>query len=696
MTDLLLELFSEEIPARMQEAALEQLIRKLKAGLQEARLLHGEVKGYVTPRRLAVWVQELPAHQPDQTIERKGPKTSAPDAAIDGFCKSAGVTRDALEIRGAGKEATYYTTSEQKGLPTQSPLAEMIVAILNGFHWPKSMRWGEVDCAWVRPLRSILCVFGEEVVPLTWGQITAGNTTHGHRFMAPDPIVMTDAKEYETALEKAWVIADAGKRKARIRAEADALAASHGMRVRQDDKLLEEVTGLVEYPVPLMGTFDEAYLRLPPEVLVLEMRHHQKYFAVLDEAGEVTNRFITLANMQSKDGGAQITAGNERVIRARLEDGAFYFEQDRKKPLEEWGEGLHCMLFHKSLGTMAEKVTRISALSRYLSVFVAHADPSTVERAAALCKADLTTGMVGEFPELQGVMGRYYALAAGETEQVSDAVRDHYKPVGQGDEIPEAPDSVVIALVDKWDTLAGLFAAGEIPTGSKDPFALRRSALGILRIIRGHTLRLPLKHGIEHALRPFAARFDLAAQNTASQLYDFMMDRLKVALKEEGMRYDVVDAVFSGDHVDDVVGMTARGYALQTFLATAEGDHVLAAYKRASNILKKEEAKDGHRYEGNYDRDLIIVEMERSGNTYERDLVRALAEVHESIKAPLQNEAFAEAMQLLGTLRIPLDAFFTHVMVNDENPAIRHNRLHILAAIRSLIHEIADFSAIEG
>ncbi len=696
MTDFLLELFSEEIPARMQAGALEQLRTKLEAGLREARLNHGEIKGYVTPRRLAVWVRDLPSHQPDQLIERKGPKTSAPASAIDGFCTSTGLARPQLQMRGEGKDATYYAVSEQKGRPALSALPEIILSILNGFHWPKSMRWGSGESAWVRPMRSILCLFGEEVVPVTWGDIKAGNSTQGHRFMASEPVTVNQPQDYETVLQNAWVIADADKRKAGILEQAEALAAAQGFTLRPDEKLLEEVTGLVEYPVPLMGTFDEAYLRLPPEVLVLEMRYHQKYFAVLDAGGLVTNRFITLANIKAKDEGAQITAGNERVIRARLEDGAFYYEQDRKKPLDAWAEGLQSMLFHKQLGALSEKVTRISALSRYISVFVPHADPATVERAALLCKADLTTGMVGEFPELQGVMGRYYAIAQGESAAVADAVRDHYKPAGQGDALPESTAAVVVALADKWDTLSGLFAAGEIPTGSKDPFALRRSALGILRIIRAHALRLPLKHTIEHALRPFATGFDLTGQQTASRIHEFMMERLKAALREEGMRYDLIDAAFSGSHDDDVMKIMARLNALQAFLATEDGGHVLAAYKRASNILKKEKAKDAQSYDGAYDRELIILEMERDGKTYERDLVRTLADLHTAMKTPLHKEDFAEVMRLFGTLRLPLDAFFTHVMVNDENPAIRSNRLRILAAVRAIIHEIADFSAIEG
>jgi glycyl-tRNA synthetase beta chain len=696
MTDLLLELFSEEIPARMQGGAIEQLRTKLEAGLKEARLPYAAIRAYVTPRRMAVIVYGLPDQQPDQTMERKGPKISAPDAAIDGFCASVHLTRSQLQIRGEGKEAVYFAVSAQQGLPTIHALPAIITPILSGFHWPKSMRWADFDPAWVRPLRSIVCLFGAEIVPVTWGHITAGRTTQGHRFMASGDITIATPDEYEAALERAYVIADAGRRKESIRNQAAALAAKHGFSVRADEGLLEEVTGLVEHPTALMGSFDASYLRLPPEVLVLEMRYHQKYFAVMDASGNVTNRFITLANLQAKDGGASIVAGNERVIRARLEDGAFYYEQDRKRPLDIWAEGLTSMLFHKRLGTVADKVERIKALAEYLTVFVPHAHPAQVQRAATLCKADLTTGMVGEFPELQGVMGRYYALEQQEETAVADAIRDHYKPAGVSDDVSEHPTAIVVALADKLDTLIGLFAAGEIPTGSKDPYALRRAALGILRIIRTHGVRLSLDAVIHVALLPFAEHFYVEANETSALVQRFMMERLRVALREEGARYDMVEAALCAGAGDDVVRIEMRLHALQTFLATEDGASVLSAYKRASNILKKEEAKDGVTYSGDYGRDLIIREMERTGETYERDLVRAISEARDAVQQAVLSEDDAVAMQKLNTLRAPLDAFFTHVIVNSEDAAMRANRLHILSAVRGLVHEVADFSAIEG
>jgi glycyl-tRNA synthetase beta chain len=693
MTDLLLEVFSEEIPARMQAGALDQLRTKLEAGLREARLSYVSVKGYVTPRRVAVMVEGLPDHQPDQTVERKGPKTSAPEAAIEGFCTSVGLSRAQLQVRGEEKDATYFAVSEQQGMSTQAALPDIITPILNGFHWPKSMRWGDFDPTWVRPLRSILCLFGTDIVPIAWGHLKAGSHTQGHRFMAPDAIRIASPDAYETALETAYVLADAAKRKAHIWAEATTLAAKHGFSVREDAGLLEEVTGLVEHPVALMGSFDASYLRLPPEVLVLEMRHHQKYFAVLDAQGNVTNRFIAIANLRAKDNGARIIAGNERVIRARLEDGAFYYEQDRRKSLDVWAEGLASMLFHKRLGTMAEKVMRITALANYLTVFVPHAQPTQVQRAAALCKADLTTGMVGEFPELQGVMGRYYALAEGVDEAVADAIRDHYKPAGVNDDIPTEPTAVVVALADKWDSLVGLFAAGEIPTGSKDPYALRRCALGILRMVRTNAIRLPLGDAIHHALKPFVT---LASAETAAHVQHFMMERLKVALKDEGVRHDLTEAALMQGADDDVVRITARARALQTFLGSEDGQNVLAAYKRAANILKKEEAKDGRTYDGTYDRELIVREMERTGEAYERDVVHALAEARPKVETAVGQEEYHAALHQIAQLRTPLDAFFTHVMVNAEDSAVRINRLQILAAIRSLLHTVADFTVIAG
>jgi glycyl-tRNA synthetase beta chain len=698
MTTLLLELFSEEIPARMQALALEQLRSKLEAGLREARLSYAAVRGYVTPRRLAVLVEGLPEHQSDQTLERKGPKVSAPDAAIEGFCASVGLARTQLQVRGEGKDATYFAVSEQKGLSTFSALPDIITPIISGFHWPKSMRWGDFDPAWVRPLRSILCLFGTDSVPVTWGHLRAGNHTHGHRFMAPATIAISSPEDYETALQDAYVVADADKRKVDIWQQATALAQQHGLAVLKDEGLLNEVTGLVEHPVALMGTFDAAYLRLPPEVLVLEMRHHQKYFAVLDGSGKVTNRFITIANLKASDGGARIIAGNERVIRARLEDGAFYYEQDRKKSLDSWAEGLASMMFHKRLGSVADKVARMAALAEYLVPFVQQGsmkqvDATQVQRAVALCKADLTTGMVGEFPELQGVMGRYYALAQGEDEAVADAVRDHYKPAGQGDIVPTDPISVVVALADKWDTLVGMFAAGEIPTGSKDPYALRRAALGIVRIMRENGIRMNLSDAIHHALKPFHA---IATQETAAQVQHFMMERLKVALKEEGMRHDLTEAALMQGADGDVVRIAARAQALQDFLSSADGENVLAAYKRAANILKKEEAKDGRSYDGAYDREVIMQEMERTHAAYERDVVDTLAALRPKVELAVSAEDYKAALRWIATLRAPLDAFFGHVIVNADDARLRANRLQILAAMRALLHQVADFTVIAG
>ncbi len=687
MPALLLELHCEEIPARMQRTAMEQLVAGITGGLQEARLEGGEVRSYVTPRRLALTIDAVPDVQPDLTVERKGPKTSAPEKAIEGFCKSVGLSREALEVRSIGKDDVYFAVTEQKGKPAIEALKEVIEPVLQGFHWPKSMRWGEHSRAWVRPLRSIACLLGNQVVPLQWEHLQASNTTFGHRFMAEGAITLATPEDYTASLEQAHVRADADARRALILKQAKALAEKERLTLKEDTGLLDEVTGLVEWPVALMGQFDAAYLRLPPEVLVLEMRHHQKYFALLDAQGTVTNRFITIANIEAPDGGEQIIAGNECVLKARLEDGAFYYEQDRKKPLEDWAEGLASMVFHKRLGTMQEKVERISPLAQSLAVFIPHANLTQVSRAADLCKADLVTGMVGEFPELQGVMGRYYALDQGEPNEVADAIRDHYKPAGRDDEVPQGAVAMALSLADKLDSLCGLFAAGEAPTGSKDPFALRRAALGVLRILRTHQLRIPLSLILPKASAPFKAL--QSSEETQVQIAAFLRDRLAVMLREEGMRHDVIDAVFADAEDDDTVRLVARVTALQAFLEGDEGAHVMAACKRASNILRKEEQKDKCTYDGDYDDDALQ-------QTEETLLVKTLSVITPKVNDALEKEDYAEAMQHLAALRSPLDAFFEQVTVNAEAAEIRANRLQILAALRSLLRRVADFSQVEG
>lgn len=703
MSDFLLELFSEEIPARMQTQAADDLSSRLQKALQEARLSHGQVRTYVTPRRLAVQVEGLPAVQPDREVEKKGPKVGAPQGAIDGFCRSVGLDVAQLEQRSIGKDVFYFAVTQEKGKPTSAALKEMVEAIIASFPWPKSQRWGAYPLTWVRPLRAMVCLFDDQIIPVSFGHITASNVTYGHRFLAPDAIIISTPAAYEAELEKAHVIADSAKRKAVIRKQALAAASAKGVELRLDEGLLEEVTGLVEWPVCLMGQFDEKYLSLPPEVLILEMKHHQKYFACYGHersAGseqmptqkeQISRHFLLISNMVTQDGGAAIVHGNQRVLRARLDDGRFYWEHDRDTPLANWKPSLEKMIFHAKLGSVADKAERIAALSPLLAVFVPHANLTKVARAGTLCKSDLVSGMVGQFPELQGVMGRYYALAQKEDAEVADAIRDHYKPAGAEDAVPTQPVSVVVALADKFDSLVGLFAIGEKPTGSKDPFALRRAALGVIRIIFENQLRLPLRIALENAIKhyPKALFKEQGKDAQVEELLAFFSERLKVLLKADGVRHDLIEAVFDGGREDDLVRLVARVRALEGFLGSADGANLLTAYTRASNIVTKEEKKDGVRYSGKVEDDLLAEPAEKA-------LYGALEQLTDTVEAALKKEDFAGAMTAVAALRAPVDSFFEQVMVNAEDAALRRNRLHLLSYIRSSLDALANFAKIEA
>jgi glycyl-tRNA synthetase beta chain len=684
MADLLLELFSEEMPARMQVRSVEQLQELTVAALKAARLEHGTVEVFSTPRRLAIMVRNLPASQPDRTVERKGPKVSAPEQAIQGFCASVGMSKDKLTVETVGKDAIYFAVSEEKGMNTAVALKSLLEQVISSIHWQKSMRWSNFDAQWVRPLRSILCVFDNAIIPLQWHHITASNLTKGHRFMSGDDIKITHPSEYETRLQQAYVIANRSVRKAQIAEQMLALAKAKHLHVKEDEGLLEEVTGLVEYPVAVMGSIDAKYLNLPPEVLVLEMRHHQKYFALTQKDGTIAPYFITIANIKSSDDGAQIRAGNERVLRARLDDGVFYYDQDTRKTLDVWAEKLSDIIFHKQLGTIADKVERIKPLAAFLAVFVPHANITHVLRAAALCKADLGAGMVGEFPELQGIMGQYYAKAQGEPPAVSKAIAEHYMPVGAQDSVPNAPEAIALSLADKLDSLVSLFSAGEVPTGSKDPFALRRAALGIIRIIREHSLRIHLNAAISKATQPLKGNQDILQQ----QIFAFIIERLKVSMKTEHIRHDVIDAVISnGD--DDVMRIIHRAEALQAFLDTADGANMMTAIKRAYNILRKEEEKDAITYDADMRQTLLSADAEIA-------LYDALCITKTPFEKHIKKEEYRDAMHTISRIREPLDAFFTEVMVNVDDASLRENRLHLLAMLRELCQTIADFNLIEG
>ena len=669
MPQLLLELFSEEIPARMQGQAGRDLERMARERLAAAGFLPEGVKAFAGPRRLTLAVDGLAPAQADRTEERKGPRVGSPDAAVDGFLRSTGLTRDQLTER----DGVYFATIHKPGRPTAEIVAEMVSEIVRGFPWPKSMKWGRGSLRWVRPLQRILCVFDGEVAPFAVDGIESGEVTEGHRFMGPRGAFRARTfEQYANGLAAHFVVLDAEERKARIVHEARTLCQARNLELVEDEGLLDEVAGLAEWPTPILGDMDPAFLDLPPEVIRTSMRTHQKYFAVRDPAsGKLAPHFVTVANIEATDGGATIAAGNARVLSARLNDARFFWDEDRKVPLESRLDKLKGVTFHAKLGTMYERVERIESLAREIAPLVG-ADPELAGQAARLAKADLGTGMVGEFPELQGLMGGYYARGEGLPDAVSDAVRDHYKPAGPSDSAPTAPVSVAVALADKLDTLIGFFSIDEKPTGSKDPYALRRSALGVIRVILESRLRIGLNRVTG------AVSKDLGA---------FFADRLKVLLRDQGKRHDLVDAVFAlGD--DDLVRIVDRVGALDAFLRTEDGKNLLAGYRRATNILKAEEKKGP----------LPAGPASGAGvaPAEEQALRDALRGVEPELRREIKDERYTDALTTLASLRSPVDAFFDKVLVNDPDAAVRDDRLRLLAQVRDAMGLVADFSLIAG
>jgi glycyl-tRNA synthetase beta chain len=670
MPDLLLELFSEEIPARMQAGAARDLERLMVGALTDRGFLFEGIKAFGGPRRLTLAIAGLPAQQKDVREELKGPKVDAPPAAIEGFLKKTGLTKDQLKIETTPKGDVYMAVIERKGRETPLVLAEIIPEVMAKLPWPKSMRWKPgMTVRWVRPLHSILCTFDGELVPFSFAGVSSGTHTRGHRFLSEGKIEAKRFEDYEHKLRAAHVILDAEERAAIIFEGIKQAAFVHGLEVIPDEGLLAEVSGLAEYPTVYIGAIQDEFMDVPAEILQTSMRTHQKYFSLRDpKTGKMANRFALVANMVATDGGKEIVAGNERVLRARLSDAKFFWDEDRKYTLESRVEELKGIVFHAKLGTQFERVERIEKLAGEIAAKIG-ADVQKAKRAARLAKADLTTGVVGEFPELQGVMGRYYARHDGEDAAVADAARDHYKPVGPSDAVPSDKVAIVVALADKLDALTGFFAAGEKPTGSGDPFALRRAALGVIRILLENKLRFSL--------------------TGSSDLLAFFADRLKVALKEKGIRHDLIDAVFSLGNEDDLVRLVARVEALQAFLKTDDGRTLLAGYKRAANILKAEEKKDGITYISEVDETLLPEPADKV-------LHAALAKAIGAVGPALDKEDFDGAMQQMAALRVPVDAFFEAVKVNADDPKIRANRLHLLAGLRAALHRVADFSKIEG
>ena len=690
MAELLLEIFSEEIPARMQARAAEDLQRMVTEGLAKNGLGFDGARSYVTPRRLVLVIEGLPAAGPDVSEEKRGPRVGAQEQAMAGFLTSTGLALEQLEKRDTGKGEFYFAVINKKGRPTPDAARDVIEATMANFPWPKSQRWGANQVRWVRPLQSILCLFDGAVVPVSFGPISAGNVSRGHRFLAPSEFSVADYADYAAKLAAAKVVLDPVERRHAILAQAEAAVAREGFALRADDGLLAEVTGLVEYPNVMVGSIDDKFMAVPPEVLITSMRAHQKYFSLLKADGSLAPRFLVVSNMATNDNGAAITAGNERVLRARLSDAAFFWETDRRHRLESRLPKLAERLFYAKLGTMADKVERMATLARNLTAFVMDAPADDSERAARLAKADLSTEMVGEFPELQGIMGRYYALADGEKPEVAEAIASHYAPQGPSDQVPSQPLAICAALADKIDSLVGFFAIDEKPTGSKDPFALRRAALGVIRLVVENNLRLPLFTIFQFAHSLYGQGVLTAEPKmVANDLLEFFADRLKVHLKEKGVRHDLVNAVFALGDEDDLVRLLARVEALGDFLSSDDGANLLIAYRRAANIVKIEEKKDATSFAAPADAQLLRQDEEKA-------LGEALAPVRGALAHALKAENFADAMAALARLRRPVDAFFDKVTVNADDAQLRINRLKLLSEIGAAMGEVADFSKIEG
>ena len=685
MPDLLIELFSEEIPARMQGKAADDLKKLMTDGMVEAGLTYASAAAFSTPRRLALTIEGVLSESPTLREERKGPKVGAPDKAIEGFLRGAGLTRDQLEERDTPKGAVYFASIEKQGRPAEEIIAEVLENTIRNFPWPKSMRWGTGSLRWVRPLHSIICVLsdeaGSEVVPLDVDGICSSKTTFGHRFMDSKQITVNGFEDYEAQLKRAFVVLNAGERADAIWEDAKNQAFANGLEVVEDAGLLREVAGLVEWPVVLMGEIAEDFLELPPEVLQTSMKEHQKFFSVKNPKTGRIERFITVANRETTDNGATILAGNQKVLFARLSDAKFFWENDLRvasADMSSWTEALSNVTFHNKLGTQAERIDRIAALARELAPVVG-AEADDAERAARLAKADLSSEMVYEFPELQGLMGRYYAEAAGETAAVAAAAQEHYAPLGPSDDVPTAPVSVAVSLADKIDTLTGFWAIDEKPTGSKDPFALRRAALGVIRLVIENDKSLALNS-------VFAIANDKA---DSANLLSFFHDRLKVYLREQGVRHDVIDACIAMEGNDDLGLLVKRAVALEAFMKTEDGTNLLQGFKRANNILSKEEEKDGVEY--SYGADVKFAETDE-----ERSLFEVLTAEAPVIEAALKVEDFAAAMMGMAALRAPIDAFFEAVQVNSENATVRRNRLNLLSDIRKLVGSVADLTRVEG
>ena len=678
MAEFLLEIFSEEIPARMQQKATDDLEKLVTEKLNDAKLTFDGVKSYVTARRLVLSITDLASVQPDVSEERRGPRADAPDQAIAGFLRVAGIAREDLVEREDKKGTFLFAIIDQKGRPASDVIAEFMPEIIRNFPWTKSQRWGAGSLRWVRPLHSILCIMDGDIIDFEIDGINSSNKTCGHRFMAPAEITVNDFTSYNEALKNAYVVLDRFERIENIDSEAQKLAKNAGLTLVEDKTLLGEVAGLAEYPVVLMGSFDEEFLDVPPEALTSAMRTHQKYFSLKDNNGNLANKFIFVSNMKTKDNGAKIIDGNERVLRARLSDTKFFWDQDLKYKLADHLPALNDIVFHAKLATVGARVKRLEGLSGYIAELIS-AEVEKAKLAAKLSKSDLVTGMVDECPELQGLMGKYFALAEGQDDQVADAIADHYSPKGPTDSCPSAPVSIALALAEKIDTLVGFFAIDEKPTGSKDPFALRRASLGIIRLITENNIRIDLDQVILKSASSYDLNFEI------DDLLKFFWDRLKVYAKDRNIRHDIIGAEFNWDFVK----MLSKAEALQNFVVTDDGENLLAGYKRAVNILKAEENKDGVNFDGDIVLDQLTMEEEKT-------LFATLNDVTVKTSDALKREEFEIAMTALARLRTPIDAFFDKVTVNSDNKSERESRLQLLSHIRTTMNLVVEFSKIEG
>lgn len=701
MAELLLELFSEEIPARMQTRAAEDFKKLMADALKDANLSFDAIRAYSTPRRLTVVVDGLPEKQPDIRDERKGPKVGAPEQAVQGFLRGAGLdSLDQCEQRDTPKGAVWFAVIERPGQSSADVLPGLVQDVIAKMPWAKSMRFGTQGFRWVRPLRRVNAVFDGEVlkgsIDLVGAELPFGNQSEGHRFLTEEPFGFRSFSEYEAKLRDHHVILDHAERRAIIAEQMEKAVTAEGLSVKEDPGLLDEVAGLVEWPVVLLGSIDEEFMTVPREVLTLSMRTNQKYFTLENQDGSMATRFALVSNMVAKDGGAAIINGNERVLRARLADAKFFWDQDRKHRLEDNLHKLEKVTFHAKLGTVAERVDRMENLVGKLCDYIDGADRSKAVRAAQLCKADLVSEMVFEFPEVQGIMGRYYAMQQGEEAAIAEAIAEHYSPAGPSDDCPTAPVSVAVALAEKLDTLVGFWLIDEKPTGSKDPYALRRAALGVIRLILENGLRLPLVSAFDQHVAEFSRDAtgvvvfgDRKVDQVAVDLMHFFADRLKVHLKSEGVPHDHIQAVFALGGEDDLVRLLARVKALGAFLATEDGANLLTAYRRAANILKAEEKKDDRSFDG-------VPDAAAFAQAEEKALFAALEDAEAKARAAVAEENFSAAMEALASLRGSVDAFFDQVTVNAEDAALRENRLKLLSRIRGVMGSVAEFEQIEG